>query len=476
MAQEFFELTAPGLTGPSLAVRTDQGLLIRAIHGQESRYRREAMFDSGPEWLGYYSSEARQALQWPRNNRGPMRIGTLQANRQWRFQTSRMTIRTAADASAAKIGIAGAQVTPSSPALSPPPPTYPPGKVSPTVEPFPPSSLNRAPMAVVLGLGDHDRQRFLTRLSDGGLGLAPHASNAGTGNWYLVPLANGLVRLQYEDGTEMLALAGRQPSQPTTLFSLADRADQLWYLRPFPGNSGSYALENLQYPGYALSFQQNHLMLAPLGFSSAQRWWPTTPTIPMVPPVYRSIQQSFLPNASLPSIPVQFVNTHREALIVLVADLRSGISLQRLRIPAGSQLTYTLDRDSGGTFIETFEVRSPFGRWERREFRTAIPPAAYYDISVYEEFLQSIAIDRTGTSPDPIEDINYQPRSIGLFIVPPGPAVAAGTTFDLYSLAQAANNAGAVRRLSPGGNTTNVPPSDPLGDILREFQGRRAAF
>jgi hypothetical protein len=274
----------------------------------------------------------------------------------------------------------------------------------------------------------------------------------------------------------MLALAGRQPAQPTTLLALADRADQLWYLRPFPGNGGSYALENLQYPGYALSFQQNHLMLAPLGFSSAQRWWPTTPTIPVVPPVYRGIQQSFLPNAPLPSIPVQFANTHREALIVLVADLRPGGSLQRLRIPAGNQLTFTLDRDSGGTLIETFEVRSPFGRWERREFSTAVPPAACYDISVYEEFLQSIAIDRTGTSPDPIEDINYQPRSIGLFIVPPGTAIAAGARLDLYALAQAANNAGGVRRLSPAGNDANVPPSDPLGDILREFQGRRAAF
>ncbi len=79
-----------------------------------------------------------------------------------------------------------------------------------------------------------------------------------------------------------------------------------------------------------------------------------------------------------------------------------------------------VERDNGATKVETFEVRDVNGFWNRREFRTDIPPATLYDLSVYEEFLQSIAIDRTGTSPDPIEDVNYQPRSIGLFLLPPG--------------------------------------------------------
>jgi len=260
------------------------------------------------------------------------------------------------------------------------------------------------------------------------------------------------------------------------LYALADRADQLWRISPYPGNLGGYALESLQFPGQALTFQQNRLALAPIAYSPVQQWWPTTPIVQAVQPLYRSVSQNVIPNPPLAASNVTLTNSHNETLIVLVTDLRNGGSPQKLRILSGSTEQIVMDRDSGATLVETFEVRSNYGDWDRREFRTPVPPSPIYDISVYEEFLQSIAIDRTGTSPNPIEDINYQPRSIGLVLVPPGSALPERATLDPYRLAEAANNAGAVRRLSPKDYDQKLPTTDPLRDILREFQGRRAAF
>jgi hypothetical protein len=49
-------------------------------------------------------------------------------------------------------------------------------------------------------------------------------------------------------------------------------------------------------------------------------------------------------------------------------------------------------------------------------------------------------------------------------------------SLDPYRLAEAANNPGAVRRLNAKDYDQKLPNNDPLGDILREIQGRRAAF
>ena len=119
-----------------------------------------------------------------------------------------------------------------------------------------------------------------------------------------------------------------------------------------------------------------------------------------------------------------------------------------------------------------------FGNWNQREFNTPIPPTVLYDMSVYEEFLQSIAIDRTGTSPNPIEDINYQPRSLGFFLVTPGAELPDGAEIDAYRVADDSQNPGAVRRLSPRDfqKTNAAPETDPLKDLLNKIQKRRASF
>jgi hypothetical protein len=105
-------------------------------------------------------------------------------------------------------------------------------------------------------------------------------------------------------------------------------------------------------------------------------------------------------------------------------------------------------------------------------------------VSVYEEFLQSIAIDRTGKSPNVIEDINYQPRSVGFLLLPPGDQLQDNSVLDVYRAAADSKNPGAVRKLSPSdyNNSSSskpssaVPSSDPLNDLLKQLQGKRGAF
>jgi hypothetical protein len=473
-SQEVYQLSAGGGLPPSLALRQATGLLIRDSSGNETIYRRENRFDDGSDWLGYYSKEARQALQWPRTNQGPMRIGTMQGDQQWRFHFSRMSIQPSANnpfphssipSTLPNIVNAGMEnlVLPNS-------------DFSNANQLVPLNlNLNQAPIPVHFGMGEANRRRYLSRGPSGGLTLVPQSS-MGSHNWNIVPLANGLARIQYIDNGTVLALGCQNNSSPLDLYALADRADQLWRINPYPSAKGCYALESLQYPGQALTFQQNQFLLAPIAYSPTQQWWPTAPVMPSIQPLYRSVQQQTIPNPPLPAASVQFTNRHSEALVVLLNDLRPGGVAKKLRIPARGNEFLQLDRDNGATLVEVFEVRSQYGNWDRREFRTPIPPTTLYDVSVYEEFLQSIAIDRTGTSPNPIEDINYQPRSVGIFTIPPGNSLPQQASLDVHGLATAARNSGAVRRLNPQDYNHKSPPSDPLQEILREFQGRRAAF
>ena len=54
---------------------------------------------------------------------------------------------------------------------------------------------------------------------------------------------------------------------------------------------------------------------------------------------------------------------------------------------------------------------------------------------------------RTKRGQGRIEDINFSPRSIGIFPVAPGGQLRTGTVIDVYGAAQAERNPGAARRL-----------------------------
>ena len=88
---------------------------------------------------------------------------------------------------------------------------------------------------------------------------------------------------------------------------------------------------------------------------------------------------------------------------------------------------------------------------------TPVPPAPRYELVIHEWKLQSVAIDRTGKSPNVIEDTNFQGKGIGRFLLPPGDQLKSGT-LDVVRTALEARNAGSVSPLlDDSGRTPETP-------------------
>lgn len=157
-------------------------------------------------------------------------------------------------------------------------------------------------------------------------------------------------------------------------------------------------------------------------------------------PVFTSRQ--VVPNPSLRPAEVTFTNEHSRELWLLVADLRSPSKPRRFRIKPTETVSVEFERDAGARLVETLETR---GRVE--EYAYELPPQQLNDVSVYEFFLQSVAIDRTKRGNGKIEDINWSPKSIGIFPIPPGNLLRDKVTIDFYGEAKSESNPGGVRRL-----------------------------
>ncbi len=505
--QETFELSVPGLATPSMAVVGEHELVIRDAAGRVTRYQRMPRYDTADQqFAGYSSRQAQQVLRWPVSNQGKMQIGTLRGTNV-QFAWSKMTISPSANAPQ--------HVVPRNEELLPdgvePPLNFEnplaPSNVNPSVEMTP----------VMLGVGDPGDRQFLSINGAGNLGFARNANSAAS-SWFVTPVANDMVRLQQLHQNNWHALgfhdlhAHRNPlpggvlgggsnvfppggafgnagfggssiagSIPISLFPITNAADQLWRIHSPPGLGGGYYFESVLFPGMGLTMNPNNgLFLQPISYLPTQMWWPQTPTFPIPQPQFRTVNHQVIPNTPLPSIAAKIINTHSDAIVVLLVDRRTPQNIQKVRIPVGGSEMVRLDRDAGSTIIETVETLDTFGNWNQQQFKTPIPPAVLYDLSVYEEFLQSIAIDITGKSPNPIEDINYQPRSIGFFLLPPGAQLPEYAEIDAYRQAEAARNPGAVRRIDPRDLIQNKSapnaPSDPLKDLLNKFQKQRAAF
>ncbi len=119
--------------------------------------------------------------------------------------------------------------------------------------------------------------------------------------------------------------------------------------------------------------------------------------------MWRTVNHEVRANAPLPPAQIELVNSHSAARADLDRRPTGSAGLGEVRIEPNSRVLATFDRDAGATVVETYELRSPSGVWDRQQFVTQIPPTPIYDLSVYEEFLQSIAIDRTGTSPNQLK-------------------------------------------------------------------------
>jgi len=449
-----------------------------------------------------------------------MQIGTLNSNGQIEFTWSKMTVANSQ------------QTTVLHPSTEVLPPGFDPpfiGRVRNSAVPNGQAGnlLNLPSMtAMHLSVGNPNERQFLG-LEDGNqFGFSNRVSGADSA-WYVAPVSDNIVRLQQRRQNDWLAIGlGNAPEGmarssrldhrtgafgggafpaggsfggggfpagssfgggggrhinarfPISFSPIHNGADQLWRIQTIQGNGG-YCFESVLYPGMGLTCIPNQgLTLQNITYDPWQVWWPQAPTFALPQPQFRTVQHQVIANPALRPVSARIVNSHSETLIVLVADRRHAQSVQKLRIPSrGSELVH-LDRDPGGTIVETVETMDAFGNWNQQQFNTPVPPTVLYDISVHEEFLQSIAIDRTGKSPNPIEDVNYQPRSIGFFLVPPGNELPEVAEIDAYRIAEDAQNPGAVRRLHPRDlQKNNASPSpDPLRELLNKFQKQRAAF
>lgn len=520
-----FELKAPGLDRSSIATLTGEELSIRSPDGAVSVYKRLTRYDTNDgAYVSYSSRELQQILRWPVSNSGGMQIGTLQQGKI-QFSPSRMTVhplqgeRTSDDTSRSLPGSGGVlpnlkELPPSMPRQLPTPSQVP-GETRRTELGVVGGAIPAmSPMHFAVGSGT---RRYLSLEGPDRFQLlnAPDDPRAA---WFIQPVRDDLVRVQQRVDSRWMAIGvgGPQPRDttrsrrgtrgfpsgpsfgggifppggsfggggsfgsggfPALLAPIHGGIDQLWRVQSYSG--GGYYFESVMYPGMCLTFPMSGgLWIRPWTYDPWQIWYPMPPVVSLPVPQFKTTQQQFIPNPPLPPIDIRLMNRHSDELLVLFADRRIPDNPVKIRIPAGGSKPVRIERDAGGTIVESVSVVDAFGNWVDEQYTTPVPPAVLYDVSVYEIFLQSIAIDRTGTSPNVIEDVNFQPRSIGFFLLPPGEELVEGVELDTYRAAQEQENPGAVRRLSERdlkeGSNSNT--KDPLKEILNQVQKQRAAF
>ena len=481
LAQERFRLDAPNPGVSAEAFLTEGELVVVDQAGKNTVYVREAQFDSQDgQWLGYFARNLNQVIRWPVVRAGNMQIGDVSGG-SVRYRTSQMAIQSLDR-------VAKRPVLP--PPMTQAPPNSPlntPFAGQPQADPslgaafvdslqgIAPSPIfdsiyqgqdARAQMLQLATFDPRGSQLYLTRDHLNALSLSRNP--VADSNWWVVPAGNAYVRVQHYLNGRVTALSATR-NQTVSLVAISQDPRQLWRVSTIAANRSRYVLENAMYSGQCMASVGGQLLLQPISYAPSQWWVPmTAPILPNYEPFWRTVSQEVHANSPLAPAQLGLVNTHRTALLILLADQRQAGNVQQLRIEPGQTATLTLDRDAGATMVESYEIRSPSGVWDRQQFTTAIPPRVFYDLSVYEEFLQSIAIDRTGKSPNPIEDVNYMPKSVGWLQIPPGAALPQNSQMDAIAQARAANNPGAVRRLDP--KQFEFKPTSPTEAILDEFK------
>ncbi len=201
---------------------------------------------------------------------------------------------------------------------------------------------------------------------------------------------------------------------------------------------------------------------------------------PWAPPIARSqsvlIDTEIVSNEPLPPVTLNLLNSGSRDLQVELVGLSQSISNQKIRLAPGENRPVTVQRDNGGQRIDYYRVISPTGETFTKQIATPIPAVPLYEVVVHEWAMQSIAIDRTGKSPNAIEDISFQGKGIGRFPLPAGNNLTS-TTIDVKRVAQAAGNPGAVAPLVPSNSSNDRASDEPLDRALRDVleQQRRAA-
>lgn len=176
---------------------------------------------------------------------------------------------------------------------------------------------------------------------------------------------------------------------------------------------------------------------------------------PLLPPSYAPaapqtllLESREVDKPNLPPVQIEFINSHNETIVISLTDNFHPNRRPEYQLAPGESQRVQLPRDAGKTRIEVFQTVDAVGVPIEQETRVDVPPTVRYQVIVHRIRIQSIAIDRTGTSPNPIEDINTQGIGVGRFTLPPGDQLTSGV-IDAFGIAQAAGNRGTVAPILP---------------------------
>lgn len=187
--------------------------------------------------------------------------------------------------------------------------------------------------------------------------------------------------------------------------------------------------------------------------------------VPVPQPQSVLIDSQLVPDPPAPPARIELANTTEYKLRVEFFDLLKNRSVASRDIEPGTSIPLRVPRTVGATRVETYRTYGPFGDIVDRQVTRTIGAEIRYELVVRRWQIQSLAIDRTGKSPNPIEDIGFVGQGVGRFRFPAGPSLSDGR-IDVHRAAVAAGNAGTVPPLAPRGDDPRIP-SDPLREALR---------
>ncbi len=175
-----------------------------------------------------------------------------------------------------------------------------------------------------------------------------------------------------------------------------------------------------------------------ISVSVAAPAWSSAPLgspLPMSEPQSRLIESRVVDEGRLPPVEMEFINAHNETLLVTLTDVRHPDKQPQYKIAPGGSQRVKLPRSAGQTRINRYQTWDDAGNPIEREVRVELDPEVRYEVAVDRMRIQSIAIDRTGKSPNEIEDINVQTVPVGGFSLPPDELLVSDT-IDVFAAAQ----------------------------------------
>ena len=156
------------------------------------------------------------------------------------------------------------------------------------------------------------------------------------------------------------------------------------------------------------------------------------------------VSRSVVAKPPLAPANIELVNSHKDELVLKVADRRSPGRPKEVTIVPGQSTNFRIDRDAGAVLEEVYLAPGPLGTPVEQVHQYPLPPQSYYDIVVYTNRVTSVYFDRTKNRTSKPDSIQRSLVSLGVFPVPPGDLLREGDRVDAYQEAKYQENPGAA--------------------------------